>query len=146
LQVQKEDSPSASDKQQYYKITWEREVSLGERIQQVWEKENTKGDLGVISKALKNMLAALKQWSLTHFSYVRRELETLRAQLASLQATNVDSGAVKETIRNMNELLYREEMLWLQRSRVAWLREGDRNTKFFTSVQPGEHARTGSGN
>jgi hypothetical protein len=92
------------------------------------------------------MLAALKQWSLTHFSSVRKELETLRAQLASLQATNVDSGAVKETIRNMNELLYTEEMLWPQRSRVAWLREGDRNTKFFTSVQPGEHARTGSGN
>jgi hypothetical protein len=110
---------------------WEREISLGERIQQVWEKENTKGDLGVISKALKNMLAALKQWSLTHFSSVRKELETLRAQLASLQATNADSGAVKETIRNMNDLLYREEMLWLQRSRVAWLREGDRNTKFF---------------
>jgi hypothetical protein len=31
----------------------------------------------------------------------------------------------------MDELLYREEMMGSQRSRIAWLMEGDHNTKFF---------------
>jgi hypothetical protein len=30
-----------------------------------------------------------------------------------------------------DEILYREEMMWLQWSTIAWLREGDWNTKFF---------------
>jgi hypothetical protein len=31
----------------------------------------------------------------------------------------------------LDELLYREEMMCLQMSHISWLKEGDRNTKFF---------------
>jgi hypothetical protein len=31
----------------------------------------------------------------------------------------------------LEELLHREELMWMQRSRVAWLKEGDIYTKFF---------------
>jgi len=110
---------------------WERDASLGERISQAWEGEGSKGDLGTISSALRGVMKALKEWSSVQFGSVRKELERLRALLAEQQANGNDDLAVKNTIRTMNELLYREEMMWLQRSRISWLREGDRNTKFF---------------
>jgi hypothetical protein len=56
LQIQREEVSSSSGRQQNYEIMWEREASLGEQIQQVWEGEDTNGDMGVISKSLKNML------------------------------------------------------------------------------------------
>lgn len=37
-------------------------------------------------------------------------------------------------LRNeLSNLLLREEVMWSQRSRTTWLREGDRNTRFFHS-------------
>ena len=43
---------------------------------------------------------------------------------------NADRAEIQNEMDAKNELLYREEMLWLQHSRIAWLK-GDRNTIFF---------------
>ena len=46
---------------------------------------------------------------------------------------NADRQEIRRVTDSMNELLYREEMMWLQRARLSWLKEGDRNTKYFHS-------------
>jgi hypothetical protein len=65
---------------------------------------------------------------------VRWELRKLAAELEQLQSDPHRSGPshaelkIKETIVELN---HREEILWWQWSRIMWLAEGDRNTRFF---------------
>jgi len=112
---------------------WEREESLTDVILDAWEGGSPCPDLGAVASALQNVMKSMQAWSREKFGSVRRKLEELRVELASLNGLTDDESRMKakETAKAMNEMLYREEMMWLQRSRINWLKEGDRNTRYF---------------
>lgn len=37
----------------------------------------------------------------------------------------------KELLRELNEIVSKEEFFWCQKLREVWLKDGDKNTKFF---------------
>jgi hypothetical protein len=112
---------------------WKREESLVETVEEAWARARPAAELGSVARALKEVMGSLQEWGKAKFGSVRKKLKELRDKLSTAQGgADDDSRAeAKRIAMEMNELLYREEMMWLQRSRISWLKEGDQNTNFF---------------
>lgn len=114
-----------------YEIMWERHPTLASFVKDTWENKRPDGNLGSVRDALTDMMARLKAWSKENFGHVTKEIERLRAELADLQLLDADRATIRQKMHQLDELLYKEEMMWLQRSRITWLKEGERNTKYL---------------
>ena len=68
------------------------------------------------------------------FRHIPKKIEEKKKNLHKLTVQDKEgqNGAEINRLKNeINELLDGEEVCWQQRSRVRWLGEGDRNTKYF---------------
>ena len=76
-----------------------------------WAKHRPHGNLGSVAHSLKELMGNLKEWSNKTFGHVLRDIENLRTQLADLQQGAADRALIKEKMNELDELIYREEML-----------------------------------
>ncbi|KAK9901856.1 hypothetical protein M0R45_001915 [Rubus argutus] len=78
------------------------------------------------------LLYMLVNWEIQ--SSGSREIEVIHGQLQSLlfEPQSLDNQQAANVLSSRLEaLLTDDHEYWLQRSKIAWLSEGDRNTKFF---------------
>jgi hypothetical protein len=113
--------------------------SSGE-IKEAWNSVGHVRHLGDVAAALNTVRSSLRKWSMKNFGSVNKELKQIRERMSVIgkNASDDQQAELLHLRTQMDEILYREEMMWLQRSRVAWLKEGDRNTRFFHMKAAGQ--------
>jgi hypothetical protein len=116
-----------------YEAMWETHQDFKPVMDREWRLDTCTSMHG-LERKLKGLSQSLSEWGRDTFGSVRRELRDLRRQLTYLRSASDRIGPSYQelkVIERIVELQHREEVMWRQRSRIQWLAEGDRNTRFF---------------
>jgi hypothetical protein len=118
-----------------FEVAWLRSPEYKDVMQSTWAASK----LGPPSlqgtwASLHYVAGSLKKWSQETFGSIRRKIKGLERQLLFLRVGPVCDASIKEAREielKLCEMFEVEETMARQRSRVEWLKEGDRNTSFF---------------
>ena len=94
-------------------------------------------DLSTSKRVMDNLnscAADLKSWNSNVYRQIPKKILTKRNSLNSLTLQDKDgtlSTKINSLRREINDLLDNEEIYWGQRAKAHWLKEGDKNTRFF---------------
>lgn len=116
-----------------YEEMWEREPSLPDAVREAWSDGTEANNIGDINAKMRHTMRKLTRWSKEKFGNVKEKIAGLRGKLGDLRLRGLldTDKQVSEVKKELEELLHQEEIWWKQRSRISWLKEGDRNTRYF---------------
>jgi hypothetical protein len=118
-----------------YEAMWRRAPDYTETMEQAWAARDVgPPSLSSTWAKINGLAPALKKWSQETFGSIHKKIRRLEQKLFFLRGQPILNSIIQEerdVERSLGELFECEKIMARQRSRVEWLREGDRNTAFF---------------
>ena len=109
-------------------------------VKDAWGLSSPEASMVVVAGKLKNCGDKLLSWSRQSFGNIKRsiDLNSKRLNRAELDAAKGkgDANLIWTLKSELNDLLDKESQMWHQWSRILFLKEGDRNTRYFHSKAP----------
>ncbi|XP_050259980.1 uncharacterized protein LOC126705069 [Quercus robur] len=123
---------------------WLSNTSCEEVVKAAWYCTSGAEDGREVLNKVEKCGKDLNWWNRNVFGNVRRELEKAKKMLIKAEREAILSGnnfQVRHLKAEIEVLLDKEAIMWQQRSRLLWAREGDRNTKYFHSCATRRHRK-----
>lgn len=119
-----------------YEHFWDEHPDCASLVAEAWNKISPNSGGVDIKQRIDDVKSGLSVWSHRTFKRAGRQINFLKKEIRRLQNVNATAEVLSRLSshkKELDDLWKQEELYWRARSRVKWLNNGDRNSKFFHS-------------
>lgn len=115
-----------------YDACWSKMKECRELVSGEWKEKFGGFHAFRFCEKMKTLRRRLKTWYKGKGKNSKKMIDQLKEEIrAAYKSKEFATKAVKQKERELRDVHKEEEAYWKAKSKIQWLREGDKNTKFF---------------